>query len=297
MAQSDFIKIIMAIFGADDKVLGEFSEQFYRNIDQLHRELDAYLKVSSATVLDYQLMRADLDLLLINQTRQIVNDGMSAIQEAWLRGSANIERLFNVMEVDHLFRIGITGFEQEALGSLTFDKIVQVTEEMKTAIQAQVQTTIFSGQSAWEAMRGITDIVGILPIKDYHEVGHGSGISYKAERILRTELMTAENTAAELSIARAREDFPDLKEAWMSTGDFRTRDSHLAVHGDVRDAQGSFLVGGWPARYPLDPGLPIFERANCRCRVVPYREAWGPLEDLTGPLDTEVQGEIEKRAA
>ena len=296
MGREDFWSIIQReIFGGQDEALKALSEQYYRNIDQLHRELKAYLKASSATVLEYSQMRVELELILQRRTQQIARDGMSSIQDGWLRGTADVERLFNVMEVDHLFQIGLTGFEQQALQSLTFDRIVQVTPEMVNAIQAQVQATIFSGQSAWEAMKGITEIVGIRPIKDYHEVGHGSGISYKAERILRTELMTAENTAAELAMEKARADFPDLKEAWLSTGDFRTRNTHLAIHGQVKEPGGSFLVGGWPAQYPLDPGLPIHERANCRCRHIPYREAWGSLQELTGPLDDKVATELNRR--
>lgn len=127
--------------------------------------------------------------------------------------------------------------------------------------------------------------------------------AHRIERIMRTELagiwMANQAEVDELLADTG----PDLIKRWVTVGgnrgDGRNRDSHLALHGQERELDEPFHVGGGPkpgkaggatastapgdgigtpAKAPLDAGLPAGERINCRCRFVrvPRSEAKQP---------------------
>lgn len=58
---------------------------------------------------------------------------------------------------------------------------------------------------------------------------------------------------------------------WVTIHDDRVRPSHVAVDGQARPLDGTFLVGGHALRYPGDPLAPPEERINCRCAIVAVR--------------------------
>jgi len=78
----------------------------------------------------------------------------------------------------------------------------------------------------------------------------------------------------------------------VATGDGRTRDSHLAAHGQVVDVDKPFEVGGAELMHPHDPAGPAKETINCRCRSVTIHPDIGPIPS---PLDERVEKEKERR--
>lgn len=103
---------------------------------------------------------------------------------------------------------------------------------------------------------------------------------YWAERIVRTELMTAYNAGTQASLEEEEAtDFPDLKRMILSTFDRRTGEDSVFVHGEIRGVREPFTDGA--GRVYLYPPA----RPNDRERIVPWREAWGlpPLEFLPRP--------------
>lgn len=52
---------------------------------------------------------------------------------------------------------------------------------------------------------------------------------------------------------------------WLSRLDGRERPTHNAAHGQHCPLRGTFIVGGYPLRFPRDPRGPVQEIANCRC--------------------------------
>jgi hypothetical protein len=249
--------------------------------------------------------------------RQAANDiqrlGLDAHQEAWLAGEARTSALLEIGTQipggvhfpDFLTSAPRPGFlilppsrpvVLEAVHrAFTFERIVMVTTEMQQAIRAQVIAGWIGQLSPFQVMQNITHITGIRNLPGFRELGT-TGISAKGERIYRTELMSAQNMAAHDRMVGELTKFPDLQQVWLATGDDRTRDTHIDAHGQVVPVDGFFMVGGAEARYPHDPGLPIRERANCRCVSVPYREGWGPVEDLMPDLEADIEAERARRA-
>lgn len=113
----------------------------------------------------------------------------------------------------------------------------------------------------------------------------------RVERIARTELS---RSYAQQGVAANRELLArgsDLIQRWVSTRDHRTRPEHAAIHGQERELDQPFHIGGgataatapdagvgFPANAPLDPALPPELGIQCRCRrvLVPRSEAQQP---------------------
>lgn len=93
-------------------------------------------------------------------------------------------------------------------------------------------------------------------------------VEYRAERIVRTEIIRASNLGEYLG---AKATGLNIEKTWLTFVDNRTRDSHIAVNGEKRDINRSFLVGGKKMQYPGDPNGGAKETINCRC-AVQYRE-------------------------
>lgn len=100
-----------------------------------------------------------------------------------------------------------------------------------------------------------------------------------ATRNARTIMTGAQNVGRMDSFYRARDMGIGIKKVWMSTLDNITRDSHVALDGEVQELDKPFSNG---LDYPGASGPPE-EVYNCRCRVVPeydkYKTDWSNLKN------------------
>lgn len=87
--------------------------------------------------------------------------------------------------------------------------------------------------------------------------------SRKADMMARTATNTAVNAGFEATFRAAR--VPAV--SWITRRDDLVRDAHVAVDRDIVPTGSMFIVGGYEARYPGDPSLPIGLRINCRCQL------------------------------
>lgn len=267
-------------------------------------------------------LQASLDDVLLQAANDIQQGGLTATQESWAFGYEQ-QRQFIEFGVEVEAGVGEAGrayYAPEVLApwpgyaierppewiarqviheAFTFDRIVNVTEEMRSRVKTVVTTHFVEGVgSPYTVMREITHVIGIKNMRQFRELGT-SGVSSKAENIYRTEIIAAQNYGKQEGLIAARnrdpERFGALKKIWLATGDDRTRDSHIDAHGQVIPIDDVFTVGGHPAQFPGDPQLPIRERARCRCTQVPYMEGWGAVDELIGPLSEEIDAEKERR--
>src|SRR5690606_18902802 len=91
---------------------------------------------------------------------------------------------------------------------------------------------------------------------------------YYARRIARTEIMGAYN-GGQYEIHQAMAEVLGIRRVkrWLATPDTRVRNSHWIAHGQVREADEPFRVGGGDLRYPHDPLGSASETVNCRCTL------------------------------
>lgn len=270
------------------------SDLVLENLARLHSELTRLLTGSGMYNASgiANLMR-ELDFLLLQHSAQIGALAQAAQQRAWARGVDQFDRTMSLFELRYVR--GLTGMETEMARQFwTIDRISGVTAEMRAAIRAQVMAGVFLQKTPYDVMAAITHLVGIRDMAGYREIGT-TGVSAKAERILRTEMITVQNAGGWQRRQAAKMQFPDLEDVWMATGDSRTRWDHLAAHGQHKPVDGFFTVGGEKARFPGDPALSPRQRVNCRCTATPWRAEWGEIDTMFGPLTKAISGEVGKR--
>lgn len=87
---------------------------------------------------------------------------------------------------------------------------------------------------------------------------------YRAEMVSRTEVIAASNAGA---VDRYEKEGIQQKE-WFAALDERTRETHLAAHGQIVGINEDFKVGGDSMSAPGQGSDPS-ENINCRCTVLP----------------------------
>ena len=102
---------------------------------------------------------------------------------------------------------------------------------------------------------------------------------WDAERIARTETMSAYATTSGESIADAKEDDPELVMRWDSSVDFRRCPACASLDGKTADV-GELFHAVWvtyskkgPRSHEMSVERPPLH-PQCRCVAVPWRESW-----------------------
>lgn len=124
---------------------------------------------------------------------------------------------------------------------------------------------------AW-SKRKINNVItqGILQGKAIPDIAKGLsqvvGMEWNsAVRNARTAMTGAENAGRLGSYQDAKNMGIKLKKQWMATLDERTRESHVAIDGEIVDIDKEFSNG---LMYPADPDGEPAEVYNCRCTMV-----------------------------
>lgn len=123
-------------------------------------------------------------------------------------------------------------------------------------------------------LRGVEDGLDYRQIARTLETGEGAKLlKYQALRIVRTESVRASNAGRVAAANNAP--FETTKE-WVSTEDKRTRDTHRALQGIIREMDEDFKEN---LAQPGDPRAPARETICCRCvlAIVGKRNAKGRL--------------------
>ena len=120
----------------------------------------------------------------------------------------------------------------------------------------------------------------------------------RSRNIVRTEITGAANQATLWGAEVAEQETGiRTKKEWLSTPGGRTRETHAAANHQVVGMNETFNIGGFPARYPGDPQLPIRERAQCRCAlaIVPAEDATRSYIDKRNEKIRAAYPELKKR--
>ncbi len=293
MGLREFDQALRAMLRASD-LTWEESDALLKTFAGLHGELERLI-VNSGMFRPSEInrMMGSLESMLAEYGGQLLRISSNGQFQAWTRGVEAFDQMMLSMEINYVK--GLTGLEDHLVQQyLTVNRIAGVTEEMKALIRSEVLGGIYLEKSPLEVMSNITNIIGIKDMPGYRSIGT-TGISAKAERIMRTETISIFNSAKWWNEQETAARFPDLAHVWLATGDFRTRPEHLAAHGQVQPVDEPFTVGGEQARFPGDPSLSPWNRINCRCTAAPYREDWGTVDDLIGPLDKQIEREKKAR--
>ena len=137
-----------------------------------------------------------------------------------------------------------------------YNRLGEDVDLLKKKITAQVSRSVANGTSYGETARQLAM---------QSRIGYNNAI-----RIARTEGHRIQTTAAMDVMEQAKEKGADVVKQWDAALDGRTRASHRAVDGEIREVEEKFSNG---LMYPGDPAGSAKEVINCRCALL-QRARW-----------------------
>ena len=144
-----------------------------------------------------------------------------------------------------------------------YKRLGQDVDELKTAINAEISRGIASALPYSDIARNIKNRTNV-------------GIN-RTMTIARTEGHRVNQEASYHAQIKAKERGADIVKQWDSTLDSRTRKSHAALDGQIREVEEPFEIKGRSAMHPSDFGV-ASEDVNCRC-VCLQRAKWAITDE------------------
>jgi hypothetical protein len=182
--------------------------------------------------------------------------------------------------------------------------VTGITDDLRAAVNIQVRNVALGLQNPTTAMLQLTQQWGQVGVQQGKMVT--SGISAKAERVMRTELQTTFNVANYTQQQANAGRIPGLTKRWIATADRRTRKGHLRIHRetaakpipvdepyivyDIND--DNVVVGRAELRFPGDPLAPGWAVINCRCTQATIHPEIGVIGSS---LDGRIAAEMKRR--
>ncbi len=145
-----------------------------------------------------------------------------------------------------------------------YSRLGEDVSMLKKRITAQVSRGIAVGMS-WQMMA--------KQLSGTTNIGFNNAV-----RITRTEGHRIQNQSTMDACYKAKEKGADVVKQWDSTLDSSTRESHVAVDGEIRELDEKFSNG---LMFPGDPSGGAAEVVNCRCALL-QRARWA-LEEKVNP--------------
>lgn len=127
----------------------------------------------------------------------------------------------------------------------------QLEDELRTVVSSTIQEGFVEGRASLSVGRLIEARVEALS-------------RARAVAIARTELNALANGG---SVLAAKASGVSKFKRWLTAGDDRVRDTHVAASGQTVPIDATFSVGGSSLAYPGDPAGSLEETMNCRCTV------------------------------
>lgn len=134
---------------------------------------------------------------------------------------------------------------------------IRFARQVNETTIAKLRAELAAGAEAGESIPHLMERIG--------RVFEGRKSDYEAERIARTEINKAANSG---HVAGYEQSGVVQEKEWLAALDNRTREAHMAAHGQRVPLQADFEVGGEYLNYPGDPKGSPGNIIFCRCRVV-----------------------------
>ena len=176
-----------------------------------------------------------------------------------MRGQA---KSFNILETKDTIS-EFAQAQQDFLETQGSEKVVQVTNTTRNAINAAINASIGEGENRAQTSRRIRNLGKVPGIGNFDA-------SLRAAVIARTEVHTAANVA-EFEMTKALGVSDQVKKRWIDAGDDRRSHTHQtelwSEDQRVRPMEEPFNVGGAALQFPGDPTGPAKEIIMCRCAL------------------------------
>jgi len=138
-----------------------------------------------------------------------------------------------------------------------YTRLGEDVDVLKKRITAEVSRSIATGASFEQCAKRLAGQT---------KIGYN-----KAVRIARTEGHRIQCSAADDAAHQAKDRGADIVKKWDATLDGATRESHIAVDGEIRELDEPFSNG---LMFPGDPAGGAAEVVNCRCAYLQKARRW-----------------------
>ena len=235
--------------------------------DQVHKAIRQLKKTEALT-------RAEVDALKlsIGENLATMRTNLNTIMGTAAVDSQNLGFHLTTDPLDALDLgvkpiVGLTPEMAYITTQYSADLIQGVSEDVRGRINGQLERSLMGELTPYQAMQQVDEVLG---------VGKRTGVSYRAERIIRTEMTRAHSMGARVGLSRLGEQLEKderkyLMKEWISAQQIgRTRPAHLAAHGQRVPYDKPFIVGGEELDFPGDPKGSPGNTINCLCRMVTF---------------------------
>ena len=283
LVQQQFLNNEKAVIKRLEQVYGQALKDIDGKIEKLMKRFDPEtgdLPQSAIYQIQYQkMLKGQIEGILNQmQTKQFltVSDYLNGCYEDGFVGS-----LFDLhgqgvplaIPIDQTKLVRAVQLDSKISQGL-YSRLGEDVNLLKKKITAQVSRSISNGTSFAQTAKQLAN---------HTRIGYNNAI-----RIARTEGHRIQCAATMDTMHSAKERGADVVKQWDATLDGLTRESHVAVDGEIRELDKSFSNG---LDYPGDPSGGAAEVVNCRCAVL-QRARWAlegeftKWNNFTGELET-----------
>jgi hypothetical protein len=301
--REEYIAQLNATIARYAQVEDDAARRIAELLRQTRLEINAQIQTASTSgQIQLRALQANIEALLANFEAQAAGELDTAVRAAFTVGGQSA--------VAPLQALGVPGVAYWQPSAATLNTLVDfdaalvkgISNDVRQVVNRQIQQAALQQITPFQAMQNLTAEFGSVGVQAGKTVS--TGVTAKAERVVRTELGLARNAGnfSQMQDITARV-VPEMKKRWIATADGRARESHLRVHRETREApipvNEPFILrtpGKPPAQlmYPNDPSGPPYEVINCRCTMVQIH----PLLGVIGSsLDGRVDAELTRREA
>ena len=266
LIQQQFLNNEKAVIKRLNQVYAQALKDVNANIERLMKRFDpdtGDLMQSAVYQLKYQNMIKDQLEGILNQlqTNQFtgVSEYLDTCYEDGFVGSLfdlhgqgvpmamplNQESMVKAVQLDSKISQGL------------YTRLGEDVDLLKKKIAAQVSRSIATGTSFAQCAKQLSG---------YTRIGYNNAI-----RIARTEGHRIQCSATHDAAQQAKDRGADIVKKWDATLDGKTRESHVAVDGQIREVEERFSNG---LMFPGDPAGGAAEVINCRCGYLQKAKRW-----------------------
>jgi hypothetical protein len=265
LVQQKFLNNEEAVISRLEQVYGVALDDINAKIDRLMKQYDPVtgnLSQSAIYQIKHQeMLKAQLEGVLAEMQRKqflTVSDYLDTCYEDGFVGALFDQHGQGVpfaMPIDQESMVRAVQLDSKISQGL-YTRLGEDVNLLKKKITAQVSRSIATGVSFQQTAQQLAG---------YSRIGYNNAI-----RIARTEGHRIQCTATHDAAIQAKERGADVVKQWDSTLDGKTRSSHIAVDGEIRELDEHFSND---LMFPGDPEGEAAEVINCRCAYL-QRARW-----------------------
>lgn len=248
-----------------ERALGRQAGKSIRLLNEARKEVINAIAQTDWQAFYLPQMQAAVERALEEFARSLRAELNEAQRGFWERGVEMVDRPLRFAGVTAMIpAIDITAltlmqqYGARLVGGLGKDAAQKVVNELTLGLMGQ--------KTPYEVMKAVgTNLKDASVFKS---------IAARAETITRTEAGRVLEAAAQARMKEAARVVPGLKKQWQHGGSALPRPAHLAAHGQIREVNEPFDVGGEKLMFPRDPAGSAGNTINCSCYTVPYKEEW-----------------------